>query len=147
MERGDDLFPIASKSSVAEDTFMRRILLVLTMAFVFPVALLADSNHVVSQSDMQHQAVTASQARQQNIQKIQKFLSTDVAQQAMQSSHIDAEQVKNAVPGLSDQELAHMARRADTARSQFAAGNLGTRDITLIVLGIVVVILIIVVAH
>ena len=126
---------------------MRHILLVLTMTLIFPVALLADNNHVVSQSDMQNQAVAASQARQQNIQKIQKFLSTDAAQQAMQSAHVNAEQVKSAVPSLNDQELDHLAQRADTAQSQFAAGNLGTRDIALVVLGIVVVILIIVVAH
>lgn len=126
---------------------MQRILLILTMALIFPVALLADSNHVVTQSDMQKQAVDASQARQQNIQKIQKFLSTDAAQQAMQSAHVNAEQVKSVVSSLNDQELDHLAQRADTAQSQFAAGNLGTRDIALVVLGIVVVILIIVVAH
>ncbi len=126
---------------------MRHILLVLTMTLIFPVALLADNHHVVSQSDMQNQAVAASQARQQNIQKIEKFLSTDAAQQAMQSAHVNAEQVKSAVPSLNNQELDHLAQRADTAQSQFAAGNLGTRDIALVVLGIVVVILIIVVAH
>ena len=126
---------------------MRRLLLVLTMTLIFPVALLADSNHVVSQPDMQNQAVAASQARQQNIQKIQKFLSTDTAQQAMSSAHIDAEKVKNAVPNLNDQELAQMTQRVDKAQSAFAAGNLGTRDIAIVVLGIVIVILIIVVAH
>lgn len=126
---------------------MQRILLILTMALIFPVALLADSNHVVTQSDMQKQAVNASQARQQNIQKIEKFLSTDTAQQAMQSAHVNAEQVKSAVPSLNDQELDRLAQRADHAQAQFAAGNLSTRDIVLVVLGIVVVILIIVVAH
>lgn len=126
---------------------MQRILLALTMALIFPVALLADSSHVVTQSDMQKQTVTASQARQQNIQKIEKFLSTDAAQQAMQSAHVNAEQVKSAVPNLNDQELNHLAQRADHAQSQFAAGQLSTRDIAIVVLGIVIVILIIVVAH
>jgi t-SNARE complex subunit (syntaxin) len=126
---------------------MQRILLVLTMALIFPIALFAGSNHVVTQSDMQKQAVNASQARQQNIQKIETFLSTGAAQQAMQSAHVDAEQVKNAVPSLSDQELDHLAQRTDKAQSQFAAGNLSTRDIAIVVLGVVIVILIIVVAH
>ncbi len=126
---------------------MQRMLLVLTMALIFPVALLADSNHVVTQSDMQKQTVTASQARQQNIQKIEKFLSTDTAQQAMQSAHVDAEQVKSAVPSLNDQELDHLAQRADKAQSGFAAGHLSTRDLAIVVLGVVIVILIIVVAH
>ncbi|HEY1462755.1 MAG TPA: PA2779 family protein [Terriglobales bacterium] len=126
---------------------MRRIFFALAMAVILPMSLMADSTHVVSQSDLQNQVVTASQARQQNIQKIEKFLSTDTAQQAMQSAHMDAEQVKNAVPSLNDQELAHMAQRADKAQSAFAAGHLGTRDLAIVVLGIVIVILIIVVSH
>ena len=126
---------------------MQRILLALTMALIFPVALLADSSHVVTQSDMQKQTVDASQVRQQNIQKIEKFLSTDAAQQAMQSAHIDTQQVKSAVPSLNDQELDHLAQRADHAQAGFAAGHLSTRDLAIVVLGVVIVILIIVVAH
>jgi CHASE3 domain sensor protein len=126
---------------------MFRAFVALLLVMAFPALSMAESNHVVSQSDLQHQLVTASQLRAQNIQKVEQFLSTDVAAQAMRSARVNAQQVKNAVPSLSDQELAQLASRADTTQSAFAAGNLGTRDIAIVVLGIVIVILIIVVAH
>ncbi|HWF91808.1 MAG TPA: PA2779 family protein [Terriglobales bacterium] len=126
---------------------MFRAFVALLLVTAFPALSMAETNHVVSQSDLQQQLVTASQLRAQNIQKVEQFLSTDAAAQAMQSAHVNAQQVKNAVPSLSDQELAQLASRANTAQSAFAAGSLGTRDIAIVVLGIVVIILIIVVSH
>lgn len=119
----------------------------LTAMFTLPSCLMAESMHVVSPSDLQQSAVSASQLRQQNIEKVHAFLSTSPAEQAMKSAHMDATQVKNAIPNLSDQELSQLAARADHAQSQFAAGVLTNMDIALIVLGVAVIILIIVVAH
>jgi hypothetical protein len=118
----------------------------LTAAFAIPVPLVAETTHVVSPSDLQKQVLNQSQVREQNVQKLQNFLSSDTAQNAMKSAHVDAQQVKNAVPRLSDQELANLAARTDKAQADFAAGYLGTRDIVLIVLGVVVIILIVVIA-
>lgn len=126
---------------------MFRAFVALLLVTAFPALSMAATSHVVSPSDLQQQLVTASQLRAQNIQKVEQFLSTDAAAQAMHSARVNAQQVKNAVPSLSDQELAQLAARADTAQSAFAAGNLSTRDIAIVVLGIVIVILIIVVAH
>ena len=120
-------------------------ILALTAMAVVP-SFAANTTHVVSPSDLQKQVVNQSQTREQNIQKIQTFLSSGTAQNAMKSAHVDAEQVKNAVPRLSDQELANLAQRTDKAQADFAAGYLDTRDIVLIVLGVVVVILIVVIA-
>lgn len=119
----------------------------LAAIFAIPSCLMAETTHVVSPSDLQQSAVAASQLRQQNIDKVRAFLSTPLAEQAMKSAHVDAIQVKNAIPSLSDQELAQLATRANHAQSQFAAGMLTNLDIALIVLGVVVIILIIVVAH
>jgi len=119
----------------------------LAAVFALPSCLMAESTHVVSPSDLQQSAVAASQLRQQNMEKVRAFLSTSTAEQAMKSAHMDATQVKNAVPSLSDQELAQLASRADRAQSQFAAGVLTNTDIALIVLGVAVIILIIVVAQ
>lgn len=119
----------------------------LTAMFVLPSCLMAESTHVVSPSDLQQSAVAASQLRQQNMEKVRAFLSTPIAEQTMKSAHVDATQVKNAIPNLSDQELAQLAARADHAQSQFAAGMLTNLDIALVILGVVVIILIIVIAH
>ena len=119
----------------------------LAAMFAIPSCLMAESTHVVSPSDLQQSAVAASQLRQQNVEKVRAFLSTPIAEQAMKSAHVDATQVKNAVPNLSDQELAQLAARADHAQSQFAAGMLTNLDIALVILGVVVIILIIVIAN
>ncbi len=117
----------------------------LAFVFLIPSGLMAQS-HVVAPSDLQNEAISSSQLRQQQIDSVQHLLSTPEAQKAMRDSHVDPTQVKNAVPQLNDQELARLAARADRAQADFAAGHIGTRDLVLIVLGVVVIILIIVIA-
>jgi hypothetical protein len=119
------------------------VAIVLVAIFILPTEALAQS-HVVSPADLQKQAVAASQARQQNLEAVQNLLSTPVAEKAMKSAKIDARQVKTAVASLDDQELAQLAARANKAQADFSAGDLSTRDLTLIILGIAVLILIIV---
>ena len=62
----------------------------------------------------------------------------------MQSAHMDAPQVKNAVSSLGDAELARLASRAQNAQADFAAGRLGDRDLLIIILAIAALVLIIV---
>jgi acyl-CoA synthetase (AMP-forming)/AMP-acid ligase II len=119
----------------------------LALVFAVPVSLFAETAHVVSPSDLQQQAVSSSQARQQNVEKVRDFLSTPLATKAMQDAKIDSRQVKDAVASLDDQELSQLAARADKAQKDFAAGYLSTRDIALIILGVVLIIVIIVIAH
>ena len=115
---------------------------VLAVAFTVPATFAQD--HVVSPSDLQNEVVNSTQARQQNVQKVQNLLSTPTGQQAMESMHVNPEQVKTAVSSLSDQELAQLASKADKAQAEFAAGTLSDRDLLLIVLAVVVLIIIIV---
>ncbi|HEY7097298.1 MAG TPA: PA2779 family protein [Terriglobales bacterium] len=115
---------------------------VLAMAFAVPCGFAQE--HVVSPSDLQKEVVNASQTRQQNIDKVQNLLSTEVGRQAMQKVHANPEQVKKAVSTLNDQELAQLAAKADKAQADFAAGTLDTRDLLIIIIAILAVILIIV---
>ena len=110
-------------------------------------AIAQSSPHLVSPSDLQQATIDASRSRQQNIDTLKDFLSTDQAQKAMQSAHIDPQQVTNAVSGLSDEELSQLASRAGKAQSDFAAGSMDNRDLLIIVLCIVALILIIVAVH
>ena len=119
--------------------------LVLAIMFAVPVNLMGQNAHVVSPADLQKQAVTATQARQQNIDKVRNFLSGPVAEKALQKNHINPTEVKKGVANLSDQELAQLAARADKAQRDFAAGYLSTMDIALIILAVAVLILIIVI--
>ena len=75
------------------------------------------------------------------------FFSSDQAQKALQSAHINPQEVNKAVAGLSDEELAQLASRAQKAQSDFAAGNIGDHDLLIILVCIAALILIIVAVH
>jgi hypothetical protein len=104
-------------------------------------------DHLVSPSDLRKAAVGASQRRQQNLDTLRAFLSSDKATQAMKSAHMNPQQVTESLASLNDEELAQLATRANTAQNNFAAGRLDNRDLLLIMLAIAALILIIVAVH
>lgn len=113
-----------------------------------PQSLVAQAaDHVVSPSDLQSAAVNASRTREQNISTLNAFLATEQAQKALQSAHMNPVEVKNAVAGLSDDEMAQLAKRANKAQADFAAGRLSDRDLIIILIAIAALILIIVAVH
>jgi Flp pilus assembly protein TadB len=118
---------------------------VLAAVFALPLNLAAQTaNHVVSPSELQQSAIKASTARQQNRDEVQQFFSSETAQKALQSAHMNPEQVKNAVSTLDDAELAQLASRVHRAQADFAAGTLSDRDLIIILVAIAALILIIV---
>ena len=119
--------------------------LILAAVFVLPQNLLAQAaSHVVSPSELQQAAVKVSTVRQQNQEQVQQFFSSEKAQQALKSAHVNPEQVKKAISTLDDTELAQLATRAQKAQSDFAAGTLSDRDLIIIIVAIAALILIIV---
>lgn len=135
--------------------FARSIITAVMIAsFAVPQTLIAQAAgnpaqaapHLVSPSDLQKSAVDASQARQQNIDTVNNLLATDQAQQALKSAHLSPQQVKTAVAGMSDEELAQLAARAQKAQDDFAAG-MGDHDMLLVILVIVIIIVVIVAVH
>jgi hypothetical protein len=116
---------------------------VLATVFAFPTNLLAQA-HVVSPADLQKEAVTASRACLQNLQQVKQLLSSDKAQKAMKTAHMDPVQVTTAVASLSDAQLAQLAARSQKAQADFAAGSMSNRDLLIIIVAIAALILIIV---
>lgn len=117
----------------------------LVALFAIPPSLVAEaSDHLVSSADLQKAAVNASKTREQNLGTLNAFFSSEKAQTALKSAHMDPQQVKKAVAGLSDEELAQMAARANKAQADFSAGNLSDRDLIIILVAIAALILIIV---
>ncbi|MGZ7057162.1 MAG: PA2779 family protein [Candidatus Angelobacter sp.] len=116
---------------------------ILVTIFAVPQSLLAQA-HLVSPSDLQQQLLVASQSRRNNLETVQRFLSSATAEKAMRSLHADARQVTSAISSLSDQELAQMAARANKAQADFAAGNITDHDLLIILIAVLVLILIIV---
>ena len=114
-----------------------------TLAFATPRPAIAQ-DHVVAPSDIQRDVAASSSARQKNRSQLENFVSSPEAQQAMKSAHLDAGQVKNAIPNLNDEELADLSARSQKAQEDFAAGRMSDRDLIIILLAIVALILIIV---
>jgi hypothetical protein len=112
---------------------MGSLVAALAIAFQSPLAA-ATRNHVVSPAELQQATASAARTRQQNIARVEKFLSSRQAEKALKSAHLDPVQVKKAVPSLSNQELARLASRADKTQKDFAAGGLTHGQVTLIIL-------------
>ena len=102
----------------------------------------ADQNHVVSTQGLQQQLQSSSADRQKNIDSINSLLSTPQAQNVMHDRHIDAQQVRNAIPTLSDKELSDLGARSSHAQQDFAAGHLGPSLFTLIIILVIVIIIV-----
>ncbi len=118
---------------------------VLAAVFALPQNLLAEgAAHVVSPSDLQQAAVQASTVRQHNVEQVRQFFSSEKAEKALRSAHMNPEQVKNAVSTLEDAELAQLASRVQKTQADFAAGTLSDRDLIIILVAVAVLILIIV---
>jgi len=118
---------------------------ILVTLFAIPQNLFAQAaEHVVSSVELEKAAVDASRIRQQNLDALRDFFSSERAQRALKAAHTDPEQVKKAVASLSDAELAQLASRAQKAQADFAAGHLSDRDLIIILVVIAALILIIV---
>jgi len=114
-----------------------------TLTFSIPRPAIAQ-DHVVAPSDIQRDVAASSSARQHNQSQLENFVSSPQAQKAMKSAHLDANQVKRAIPNLTDDELAELSARSEKAQADFAAGRMSDRDLIIILLAIVALILIIV---
>jgi hypothetical protein len=119
--------------------------LVLAAFPVLPQNLLAEgATHLVSPSELQKAAVNASALRQQNVKQVREFFSSEKAEKALGSAHMNPEQVKSAVSTLDDAELARLASRVNKAQTDFAAGTLSDRDLIIILVAVAILILVIV---
>lgn len=126
--------------------FLRMITACILVAiFTIPQSLLAQAQmHVVSPGDLQQQLLAAKETRQSNLETLQRFLSTPIAEKAIASLHADARQISTAISSLSDAELANLAARANKAQADFAAGNINDHDLLIILIAVLALILIIV---
>jgi hypothetical protein len=124
-----------------------RVALACVLAFFAIPQNLAAQTHLVSPAELQKAAVAATQSRQHNIETVQQFLSSPGADKAFKTAHIDAEQVKQAVSSLNDDDLARVAQRAQKAQADFAAGRISDHDLLIILIVVAALILIIVAVH
>jgi hypothetical protein len=117
----------------------------LVATFATPQSLVAEiADHLVSPTELQKAAVGASQKRQENLDALESFFASDKAKRALESTHMNPQQVNRAIASLSDEELAQLASRATKAQVDFAAGRLSDRDLLILLIAVAALILIIV---
>jgi hypothetical protein len=122
-----------------------RSLAVSVLVLIFGVsASLPAQTHVVSPTDLQREAIATTSARQHNLETINGFLSSPIAEKVLGTAGIDPAQLKTAVSALNDEELARLAARSVKAKVNFAAGRISDRDLLIILVGIAALILIVV---
>ncbi len=116
------------------------------LLLVCSVSTLASNDHLVQPSDLKHALEKNSEMRKANIQKLQGFFKTEMAQKALKNSRLDSQRIEKAIPFLTDEELARLAVQSAQAQSDFTAGALNNQQITyiLIALATAVIVLILV---
>lgn len=107
--------------------------------------LLAQSQVVVPQ-ELRQAVVNSAKARQQKVERIQGFFSSEPVREALSAVDIDLRQVENAVPFLSTQEMSQLEARINQVEQDIVGGALTNQEITyiLIALATAVIVLIIV---
>lgn len=101
-------------------------------------------DHAVSASQLHQDVQKAAQTRKTNEAAVREMFASDAAKETLKSAGIDYKQVDQAISQVDDEDLARMAERSNEVQKDFAAGNLGDRDLLIILLVAVALILIIV---
>jgi hypothetical protein len=125
---------------------VNRYVSMLAIAALFVVARIParaqDKQHVVSLSDLNKDAARPAQTRHANEEAVRTLLSSDQAQKALNSAHLDYQKVDKAVGQLNDEDLAKLAERSRQAQSDFAAGRISDRDLLwIIVIALAIIVL------
>ena len=124
------------------------LLLLFTLGVV-PVLPQTAADHIVSVGDLHQSIRAAALARQSNLAKLEKFLSTEPARKVLMAVKLDSAQVTQAIAVLSDEELSRLATQSERIQSDVVAGEGGKqRLIKYVVLGAATTILIwVIVTH
>ncbi|MGH9356167.1 MAG: hypothetical protein ACRD10_08570 [Terriglobia bacterium] len=117
-------------------TSLTAIVGILVFSAVFLASPAAAEDHVVSASQLRQTVTNAAAVRQKNIAQVDQFFSSKPAAKALRKGGFNLRQVQEAVPSLSDQELARLASETSKVQNDFAAGALSNEYLTYIVIAI-----------
>jgi len=124
------------------------LLLLFTLGVV-PVLPQTAADHIVSVGDLHQSIRAAAQARQSNLAKLEKFLSTEPARKVLMAVKLDSAQVTQAISALSDEELSRLATQSENIQNDVVAGEGGKqRLLKYVILGAAATMLIwVIVSH
>lgn len=117
---------------------------VVLVSLAIPAACMASDEHVVSIGELHRQIASAARSREANLSKTKALLSLPPVQSALRNASMDPAKVQNAIAGLSDDELARLASRADKVQADLTAGSLTNQQLTYIVIALATAVIILV---
>ena len=120
-------------------------LLIAIVILVAPGSIRAAEDHVLKSAELHDAIVTAVEARQDHMAKINTLFSSDAGKKALGSAKVDSRKIETAVSLLSDQELARLAARAEKIQTDFSAGALSNQELTYIVIALATAVIILVI--
>jgi hypothetical protein len=125
---------------------VRRVWVVGLALSVFSVgsASAQEPEHVVSPAELQQALVSQAQGREENLEKVQSFFSSEPVQAAFGAARLDATKVEEAVGFLKEEELARLAAKTAALQADFAAGALTNQQLTYIVIAIAAAVIVLI---
>ena len=136
---------LCSQMRLKHSIFRTAATALLTVAI--PGAGMAADQHVVSIAELRQQMVSAGQTRAANLQKTEALLSSPPVEKILRDAKIEPQQMQTAVAGLSDDELARLASRADKIQNDITAGALSNQELTYIVIALATAVIILVIVR
>lgn len=119
------------------------LVLCISAILALPQGLFAQ-DHVVSPADIRNALESSTATRQKEVAEVNQFLSSKEARDALQSAHLDYQQIQKAVPSLSDEDLARISARTEQIQTDFAAGFSNHDLLWLVAIGVLIIILVLI---
>jgi hypothetical protein len=138
----DNPIVLLSKYEIFGGNMLRRqkvrniVLFLMVGVFFTPALQVCGEDHLVSRADLHGTILKSAKTRQTNLEKVQRFFSSERVRQTLTSTPIDLKKVENAVPYLNDEELARLATQTEKVQADLAGGELNNQQITYIIIAL-----------
>ena len=105
---------------------------------------LASGRHIVSPDQLRAAVVSAASKRQSNLETVDSFLRSPEVVKVLEGQPVPLEQIREAVPFLSDAELAQLAAQSKKIEHDIQAGALDNQQITYILIALITAVVVLV---
>ena len=102
-------------------------------------------DHLVTSADLHQMLLNSANSRQDDIGRIQKFLSSDSTHKALGRNNHLLVKVEKALPYLSDEELKRLAVQTQKFDQDVAAGSLTNQQLTYIIIALATAVIILII--
>lgn len=122
------------------------LILLLTCILLTCPGLAAD-DHVVKPAELQAAIVNAARARQNDLDRVRGFFSSEPAVTILRRAHMDPVKIERAIPQLDDQELARLASRTGRIQKDLSAGALTNQQLTYIIIALATAVIVLIIVE